>query len=78
MSKKLKKDIADFVGAGIGLSIGSGIVAKAQAGSGINITPALSSAAGMMNPVGTAMMGGHALRMIGKLNPKHKKKKYRR
>lgn len=78
MPKKLRKDITDFVGAGVGLGIGSGIVAKAQIGSGINVTPALSTTAGMMRPVGTAMMGGHALRMIGKLKPKHKKKKHRR
>lgn len=65
--KKLKKDITRFVGAGIGLGIGTSIVARAETGStGASVLPAFSMVGSMMRPVGTAMMGMHTLRIVNK------------
>jgi len=49
---------------GVGSAIGAGLAAKAP---GASVTPAFSSAAGMMPMVGTTMMGVGTLRMVRKL-----------
>ena len=78
MSKKMKRrslrrDVGGFVGAGVGLGVGTAIVSGT--GHGAAITPAFSAVGGMMRPVGTAMMAGHALRNLKTLQPKRKSKK---
>jgi len=74
--KKLTKDIEKFtkggVTLGVGSAIGAGLAAKAP---GASVTPAFSSAAGMMPMVGTTMMGVGTLRMVRKLNPKKRKRR---
>ena len=81
MSRKRKRknsltsDIGGFVAGGVGLGIGAGIAAKAQVGSGVNVTQGFSAAGGMMPIVGTTMMGGHALRGLQNLQPKKRKKR---
>jgi len=62
--KKIRKDVMDFVGAGVGLGIGTTIISGT--GHGATITPAFATMGSMMRPVGTAMMGGHVLRMLRK------------
>ena len=74
--KKLTKDIEKFtkggVTLGVGSAIGAGLAAKAP---GASVTPAFSSAAGMMPMVGTTMMGTGVLRMVSKLKPKKRKRR---
>ena len=76
--KKLRKDTRRFVQAGVGLGVGVGVVAGAEslvpAGAGVSALPAIGTVGSMMRPVGTAMMGGHTLRMLGKYAKKRKKK----
>ncbi len=75
-NEKLTKDIEKFtkggVTLGVGSAIGAGLAAKAP---GASVTPAFSSAAGMMPMVGTTMMGVGTLRMVRKLNPKKRKRR---
>jgi len=66
--KKLKKDVLGFTTAGVTLGIGSAITAKAG-GSGAG----LAAVGGMMPIAGTAMMGGHALRLTKKIYKKKKR-----
>jgi len=72
MVKKLKKDIFDFTQAGVGLGMGTAIVAGT--GHGAKITPAFATFGGMMGPVGTAVMGSNALRIFNSSYGKKKKK----
>lgn len=58
----LSSDVADLVGANVALGIG-GAVVGGLGGS----TAGISSAAGMMPVVGTAMMGKHVLRGVSKM-----------
>ena len=69
--KKVKKDSKRFVGAGVGLGIGTAVIAKT--GHGAAVLPAFATTGRMMRPVGTAMMGGHALRMLRKYNKKKRR-----
>lgn len=70
----LESDVGGFVGAGVGLGVGTAVVAGT--GHGAAVLPAFSTMGSMMKPVGTAMMGGHALRMTKRLMPKKKKRRY--
>ena len=76
--KKLTKDIEKFtkggVTLGVGSAIGAGLAAKAP---GASVTPAFSSAAGMMPMVGTTMMGTGVLRMVRKFQGTKKGRKYK-
>jgi len=76
--KKLTKDIEKFtkggVTLGVGSAIGAGLAAKAP---GASVTPAFSSAAGMMPMVGTTMMGVGTLRMVRKFQGTKKGRKYK-
>ena len=69
--KRKKNDIRKFVGAGVGLGIGTAIVAKT--GHGSAVLPAFGTAGRMMGPVGTVMMGGKALRMVKSYNKKRRR-----
>jgi len=69
--KKLTKNIKKYTEGAVTLGVGSAIGAKlAVQAPGASVTPAFSSAAGMMPMVGTTMMGTGVLRMVGKLSPK--------
>ena len=76
--KKLRKDTRRFVQAGVGLGVGVGVVAGAEAqvpaGAGVSALPAMGTMGSMLRPLGTARMGGHTLRMLGKYGKKRKKK----
>ena len=70
--KKLRKDTRDFVKVGVGLGVGTAIVAGT--GHGGAVLPAFSTAGSMMSIVPPVVMGGTALRMLKKY-PAYKKKK---
>ena len=63
MVKKLGKDILGFTKASITLGVGSSIAA----GTGGYASAGLSAAGGMMPAVGTALVGGHVVRLTKKL-----------
>jgi predicted phage tail protein len=74
--KKLTKNIKKYTEGAVTLGVGSAIGAKlAVQAPGASVTPAFSSAAGMMPMVGTTMMGTGVLRMVGKLSPKKRKRR---
>lgn len=74
--KTLQRDVGSFVGAGVTLGIGTAVVAKAGGGAA-GVMPAFGTAGRMMGPVGMAMMGGHALRILGKY-PKRRRRSGRK
>ncbi len=69
MSRKkkrtLRKDVGSFIGAGVGLGIGTAVIART--GYGASVLPAFSTVGSMMRPVGTAMMGRIAIRNLKKI-----------
>ena len=71
--KKLKKDTRDFVGAGMGLGIGTAVIAGTGT-HGAAVLPAFSTMGSMMSPVATGMMGFHTVRMLKKY-PKGKRRR---
>jgi len=73
----LVSDVGGFVGAGVGLGMGSAVVAEGSAKAGVNIGGGLANMGIMMRPVGTAMMGGHILRNVQRLKPKRKRHRWR-
>lgn len=74
MVKKLKKDVIDFTKAGVGLGIGTAVVAGMPGGAAV--TPAFATAGSMMGIVGTGMMGMHTLRIVNKgLMPQKRKRR---
>lgn len=79
--KKLEKDIRSFVGAGVGLGLGTAIVSRAEGRAGVStsVLPAFSTMGGLMAPMGIAMMGGHTLRLLNKgyKMPKKRQKRYK-
>jgi hypothetical protein len=71
--KKVKKDITDFVGAGVKLGVGSAVVGGLSSKSGVSLGGGLAAVGGMMPIVGTTMMGGHAMRLTRKMYKKRKR-----
>ena len=76
--KKLTKDIEKFTRGGVTLGVGSAIGAGlAVQAPGASVTPAFSTAAGMMPMVGTTMMGVGTIRMVRKFEGIKKGRKFR-
>ena len=69
MVKKVLKDTKKLVGLNLGVGIGTGIIAGAGGS-----TAGIGAVAGFTPIIGTTVMGGHALRLAGKLKPKKSKK----
>ena len=76
--KKLTKNIEKYtkgaVTLGVGSAIGAGLATQAP---GASVTPAFSSAAGMMPMVGTTMMGAGTIRMVSKFQGSRKGRKFK-
>lgn len=73
--KKVSKDIFTYTKVGVGLGIGTAVVASLPGGSAV--TPAFAAVGSAMPIVGTGLMGYHSLRMLNKF-PKTKIKIKRR
>ncbi|KKM92378.1 hypothetical protein LCGC14_1219030 [marine sediment metagenome] len=77
--RTLVGDVTDFTKAGVTLGVGAGIAATAQRGSGISVTPAFATAGSLLRPVGTGLLGFHALRGLERITKvKSKKRNTRR
>lgn len=72
-SSSLHRDVGSFVGAGIGLGVGTAVIAGT--GHGAAVLPAFVTAGRMMPIVGTAMIGKHALKHTQKMMSKRKNKR---
>jgi len=73
MPKKLKKDILGFTKAGVGLGVGSGVVAGIGSKAGVGLGGGLSTVGGFMPVFGTTMMAKHTLRLTKKLHKKRRR-----
>jgi len=71
--RKVKKDVMDFTKVGVGLGVGTAIIAGT--GHGASVLPAFSVAGSMMKPLGVGMMGMHTLRLVDKGYKPYTKKK---
>lgn len=73
--KKIYNDMMGFTKANVGIGIGGAIVGAAG-GNAVGVGTAMTSMGSMMPIVGTTMMGGHTMRLVNKLNPKRRKRRY--
>ena len=65
--KKLKKQVGQYVGAGVMIGAGSAVLGGMGAS-----TAGMATMGGMMSPIGATIGGTAAIRMVRKLKPKHK------
>jgi len=75
--KKIKKDVKGLIGTGALLGVGSIGVGAIGGSTATGAGAALGTVSSFMPLVGTTLMAGHTIRMVGKLpKPKKYKMKY--